>query len=67
MELEKISQNTFEAMKERAVNDPIERTGGGSYKFYHLVRRDNREIVRVNEYISEADGFPYDTVEYVSE
>ena len=68
MELEKISREAFEEMKVRAVNDPIERTGEyGSYKSYHLVRRDGREIVRVNEYISEADGFPYDTVEYVSE
>lgn len=67
MEL-KISREAFERIKERALNDPIERTGEyGSYKSYHFVERNGREIVCVNEYISEADGFPYDTVEYESE
>ena len=68
MELEKISREIFERMKEKALNDPIEKTGEhGSYKSYHLEERNSKEIIRVNEYINAVDGFPSDTVEYESE
>lgn len=68
MGLEKISRKEFEKMKERALKNPIEQPERfGGYRSYRLVERDGRELVRVNDYMSEADGFPFYTIEFVSE
>ena len=55
-------------MKERAINDPIEKTGNfGSYKSYFVRNDGPTEIVGYREYVSEADGIPFDTLQFESE
>lgn len=65
MDIEKISQEDFRIMKEKAINNPIEETGEyGSYNSYYISIMDGREVVRVNEWMNRVDGFPYDTRYY---
>jgi hypothetical protein len=66
IELETVTEEEFERIKEIAETKGVHSNGEyGSYKSYHLTRIDGREVIRVNEYISQADGEPYDTTYYV--